>query len=65
MKYILAILACADLFMLYAILGREVFGWKHGGGVIPVFILLAFVAATWRGRHGFRGGTGSGFHFTL
>ena len=48
MKYILAILACAGLFMLYAILGREVFGWKHGGGAIPVFILLAFVAATWR-----------------
>ena len=48
MKYVLAILACAGLFLLYAVLGAAVFGWKHGGGVIPMLILFAAMGATWR-----------------
>jgi hypothetical protein len=46
MKYVLAILACAGLFILYAVLGAAVFGWKHGGGAIPMLILLAAMATT-------------------
>ena len=48
MKYVLAILACAGLVVLYAVLGAAVFGWKHGGGVIPMLLLLAAMGATWR-----------------
>ena len=48
MKYVLAILACAGLFILYSVLGVTVFGWKHGGGAIPMMILLAAMGATWR-----------------
>lgn len=48
MKYVLAILACAGLFILYAVLGAAVFGWKHGGGAIPMLILLVAMGATWR-----------------
>ena len=48
MKYVLAILACAGLIILYAVLGAAVFGWKHGGGAIPTLILLAAMGATWR-----------------
>jgi hypothetical protein len=32
MEYGLAILVCVGLFILYAVLGAAVFGWKHGGG---------------------------------
>lgn len=48
MDYVLAILACAGLFILYAVIGAAVFGWKHGGGAIPMLILLAAMGATWR-----------------
>ena len=48
MKYILAILACAGLFILYAVLGEAVFGWEHGGGAIPMLILFAAMGAVWR-----------------
>jgi len=48
MKYVLAILACAGLFVIYTVLGVAVFGWKHGGGVIPILILFAAMGATWR-----------------
>jgi hypothetical protein len=48
MKYLLAILACAGMFILYALLGSVLFGWKHGGGVIPMLLLFAAMAAVWR-----------------
>lgn len=48
MKYVLAILACVGLFILNAVIGAAVFGWKHGGGVIPMLILLAAMGWTWR-----------------
>lgn len=41
MKYVLAILACAGLFILYAVIGADVFDWKYGGETIPMLILLA------------------------
>ena len=48
MKYVLAILACAGLFILYAVLGAAVFGWEHGGGAIPMLVLIAAIVASWR-----------------
>jgi uncharacterized RDD family membrane protein YckC len=49
MKYIVAILVCAVIFILYGVLGTAIFGWKHGGGAIPMLLLFAAMAATWRG----------------
>jgi hypothetical protein len=49
MKYFLAILACFALFVVYTVVGAAVFGWKHGGGTIPMLILLAAMGAIWRG----------------
>jgi hypothetical protein len=48
MKYLLAILACAGIFLLYCFIGSAVFGWKGSGGAIPTLILFASVGATWR-----------------
>ncbi len=59
MKYVLAVLACAGLFILYAVLGAAVFGWERGGGVIPMLILFAVIGATWRAitkKHETKGG---------
>ena len=48
MKYILAIFVCFIELAAWSLIGVMVFGWKHGGGVIPMVILLAIVGATWR-----------------
>ncbi len=39
MRYAYAIVACIVLFILYAFISG-VFGWKHGGGAIPMIIFL-------------------------
>jgi hypothetical protein len=48
MKYFLAILACFGVVVAYILIGAGVFGWKHGGGVIPMLILFAALGAIWR-----------------
>lgn len=48
MKYVLALLVCAGIFFLYIVLGMVLFGWEHGGGLIPNLILFAALGATWR-----------------
>ena len=48
MKYVLAILACVAICIIYVVIGAGL-GWKHGGGVIPMLILFAAIGATWRG----------------
>ncbi len=48
MKYVIAVIACVAEFFAYAVIGA-LLGWKHGGGFIPMMILLAIVGATWRG----------------
>lgn len=47
MKYFLAFLACLAIAALYVLLG-SIIGWKHGGGVIPMMILMAVLIGTWR-----------------
>lgn len=46
MKYFLAALACAGIIVLYAVIGA-LLHWKQGGGVLPMLLLFALVAATW------------------
>ena len=47
MKYLIAISLCCTEIFLYAIIGA-LLGWKHGGGFIPMFILIAVLGLTWR-----------------
>ena len=46
MRYFFALLACAALFFLYVLLGVAM-GWKHGGGLIPMGILMFLISVTW------------------
>ncbi len=48
MKYVIALLACIGIFIAYVLIGAAVFGWQHGGGLIPMMILFAIVGAVWR-----------------
>ena len=46
MKYVVAVIACGGLFLLYVIIGVGL-GWRRGGGIIPMMILLSVVGAAW------------------
>ena len=46
MRYLLAILACGGIFILYAVIAG-LLEWKHGGGAIPIVILLGAIGSTW------------------
>lgn len=48
MQNVFAVLACALIIIAYLAIGVTLFGWKHGGGIIPLLILLAALRATWR-----------------
>src|SRR3990172_2613812 len=52
-RYLLASLACAAIFFAYALIGAAL-GWKHGGGVFPMMLLLAALGATWKAITGRR-----------
>lgn len=49
--YLVAVLACAGIVLIYAIIG-VLLGWKHGGGVLPMIILFGALTATWKGITG-------------
>ena len=46
--YLIAVLACAGIVLIYAMIGVFL-GWKHVGGVIPMIILFGALTATWKG----------------
>lgn len=46
MKYVIAVIACGGLFLLYAVIGASL-GWRHAGGAIPMGILLSVMGAVW------------------
>jgi len=48
MKYVLAIIACAAIFLIYVVIGAAL-GWENGGGVIPMSILFSAIGGTWYG----------------
>ncbi len=48
MKYVVAVIACGGLFLVYAVIGASL-GWRHGGGFIPMMILISVVGAVWAG----------------
>lgn len=47
MRYLYAIVACIAIFVAYILIGA-VLGWKHGGGAIPIVLLLFLFSWTWR-----------------
>lgn len=47
LKYPLALSSCFALFLIYALIGG-IMEWKHGGGLIPMLILIAAMVGTWR-----------------
>lgn len=47
-KKVIAFIACAGIFVAYHLIGVIVFGWEHGGGVIPMLLLFVALRATWR-----------------
>jgi hypothetical protein len=48
MKYLLALVACFGILVVYVIIAG-VMGWKPGAsGVIPMLILTAALVGTWR-----------------
>lgn len=50
-SYIVAVLACIGIVIIYAVIGA-LLGWKHGGGYIPMIILFGVLTATWKGITG-------------
>lgn len=48
MKYIAATLACFGVVIAYNVAAVAI-GWRHGGGLVPMAVLLLVVFATWRG----------------
>jgi uncharacterized RDD family membrane protein YckC len=48
MKYVIAILVCLTIIIVFHIIGVVAFGWKHGGGAIPQIILFAIVFYAFR-----------------
>ena len=49
MKYVLAVLACVAICLIYVVIGTLLLGWENHGGIFPMMILMATLAATWRG----------------
>jgi hypothetical protein len=45
-SYIVAVLACIGIVIIYAVIGA-LLGWKHGGGVFLMMILFGTITATW------------------
>ena len=46
-RILLALIACFGVYMLYVIIGVAL-GWKRGGGMIPVLVMLVCMGYTWR-----------------
>ncbi len=47
-RYSLAIAVCVSICFAYAVIG-VLLGWRHGGGIIPLMLLLAALGSAWRG----------------
>jgi CHASE2 domain-containing sensor protein len=47
-RIVLAIILIIFLYVLWMGLGSALFGWRHGGGVIPTMLFFALSAFLWR-----------------
>lgn len=46
-RYVLAVLACAGVVVLYTLVCL-MFGWKHGGGYMGIAMEMCFMGLVWR-----------------
>lgn len=46
-RLMLALLACAGIYIAYVVVG-VLLGWKRGGGLIPIAILVAIMGCAWK-----------------
>lgn len=46
MRYMPAVLGCAGVLLVYVLLGAAL-GWKHGGGFVPMILLVVALALIW------------------
>jgi hypothetical protein len=51
-SYLVAILACAVIIIAWSVIGAACFGWKHGGGILPMMLLLVILSGVWKGITG-------------
>ena len=47
-RYLIAVVVCAGVCFAWITLGVLLFGWKRGGGIIPMLILLSILGWIWR-----------------
>jgi hypothetical protein len=47
-RIIFAIVLIVFLYFLWIGVGSVLFGWKHGGGAIPILIFLAMASFVWK-----------------
>jgi len=48
MVYLIAIIVCGIELVAYLLMGILLFGWKKGGGIIPMMVLFGIMGMTWR-----------------
>ncbi|WP_162510775.1 NfeD family protein [Treponema endosymbiont of Eucomonympha sp.] len=48
LRIFLAILLIIFLYFIWIGIGSALFGWRHGGGAIPMMLFLALAAFVWR-----------------
>jgi CHASE2 domain-containing sensor protein len=47
-RIVLAVILIIILYILWMGLGSALFGWKHGGGTIPIMLFLALAIFLWK-----------------
>jgi hypothetical protein len=47
MRTFLAVTVCLSLALAYFVLGNVLFGWKNGGGFIPMLIAGTIIFTIW------------------
>lgn len=48
LRFVIALISCFGVYVVYVIIGVFVFEWKRGGGVIPMLIMFSIMGYVWR-----------------
>lgn len=52
LRVVIALIVCAGIYLAYVVIG-VLLGWEHGGGFIPIMIMLTLMGCVWRAMVGF------------
>jgi ABC-type dipeptide/oligopeptide/nickel transport system permease subunit len=47
-RIVLAIFLIIFLYIIWTGLGSVLFGWRHGGGAIPIMLFIAMAVFVWK-----------------